>query len=141
MDFLSAFCFQTAIRRSTVTWAKPYRLTIPRPRADKLPFVCHLNFVAKQYEMGDIVQVNKFLNNLLLRCLLTSTRFSCFFVLLNNFDSFALLNYFDTQVRNYFDMSVVVLWHLCPVELLRQPNFLPFSFRRYSLNIHSRGQI
>ena len=36
---------------------KTYRLTIPRPRADKLPFVCSLNLVANQYEMGDFVQV------------------------------------------------------------------------------------
>jgi hypothetical protein len=36
---------------------KTYRLTIPRPRADKLPFVCSLNFVANQYEMGDLIQV------------------------------------------------------------------------------------
>ena len=35
-----------------------YDLEIRRPREDRLPFVCHLNFTAAGGEFGDLVQVS-----------------------------------------------------------------------------------
>ena len=56
--FLSISFFLTECNRTYYgEVGQTYELSIPRPRADKLPFVCRLNFVANQYEMGDLVQV------------------------------------------------------------------------------------
>lgn len=36
---------------------RTYELEIRRPREDRLPFLCHLNFTAAGGELGDLVQV------------------------------------------------------------------------------------
>ncbi|CAB4054339.1 unnamed protein product [Lepeophtheirus salmonis] len=36
---------------------RSYRLSIPRPRANKLPFICDLHFVAKHDDFGDLIQI------------------------------------------------------------------------------------
>jgi len=36
---------------------RTYRVEIRRPREDRLPFLCHLNFTAAGSDLGDLVQV------------------------------------------------------------------------------------
>lgn len=36
---------------------RTYELEIRRPREDRLPFLCHLNFTAAGGQLGDLVQV------------------------------------------------------------------------------------
>lgn len=36
---------------------RTYELEIRRPREDRLPFLCHLNFTAGGADLGDLVQV------------------------------------------------------------------------------------
>ena len=66
MHLLSSLSLAPSVSECNRTYygevGKTYRLTIPRPRADKLPFVCSLNLVANQYEMGDFVQVCVYAN-------------------------------------------------------------------------------
>jgi hypothetical protein len=37
---------------------RTYDLEIRRPREDRLPFLCHLNFTAGGKDLGDLVQVS-----------------------------------------------------------------------------------
>jgi hypothetical protein len=41
---------------------RTYELEIRRPREDRLPFVCHLNFTAAGGQWGDLVQVSTIVN-------------------------------------------------------------------------------
>lgn len=38
---------------------RTYDLEIRRPREDRLPFLCHLNFTAGGKDLGDLVQVSE----------------------------------------------------------------------------------
>lgn len=38
---------------------RTYRVEIRRPREDRLPFLCHLNFTAAGADLGDLVQVGR----------------------------------------------------------------------------------
>lgn len=44
---------------------RTYEVEVRRPREDRLPFICHLNFTAANGDFGDLVQVkiyNLFIN-------------------------------------------------------------------------------
>lgn len=43
---------------------RTYELEIRRPREDRLPFLCHLNFTAAGRDLGDLVQVRDNLTSL-----------------------------------------------------------------------------
>lgn len=38
---------------------RTYRVEVRRPREDRLPFLCHLNFTAAGSDLGDLVQVRR----------------------------------------------------------------------------------
>lgn len=53
--------FPTACNRTYLgDVGRTYELEIRRPREDRLPFLCHLNFTAGGGALGDLVQVTSF---------------------------------------------------------------------------------
>lgn len=53
------FCVVSACNRTYYgDVGRTYELEIRRPREDKLPFLCHLNFTAAGSSYGDLVQVS-----------------------------------------------------------------------------------
>ena len=46
---------------------RTYDLEIRRPREDRLPFLCHLNFTAGGKDLGDLVQVSVWLSESMMR--------------------------------------------------------------------------
>ncbi|GLH11482.1 Low-density lipoprotein receptor-related protein 2 [Gryllus bimaculatus] len=66
---LGTFVGHTCNRTYMGDVGRTYDLEIRRPREDRLPFLCHLNFTAGGGDYGDLVQVSHAVGPRLQQCI------------------------------------------------------------------------